>query len=290
MAFSYQHEYHAGNFADVFKHTTLILILQNLIKKDKPFTVLDAHSGAALYSLDSNMALKTEEAKGGILRLLSLYKSSPKDFPQSLLDYMNIELPFLEKSTYAGSTLLMGNFLRENDVLHSIEGHKGAFEALNKTIKENKTKGRVYKHFGDSYETVNAITPPPIKRGLILYDPSYEDISDYQKVKNSIMKVHKKWNTAIIALWYPLLSKKKNETAKMLTALEDFIKTQLMPSSSFRCEMKLYDIASLPKEMQEENAPHMYGNGMFIINPSWHLEEELKTATAFLETALKPVP
>ncbi|MBQ5570338.1 MAG: 23S rRNA (adenine(2030)-N(6))-methyltransferase RlmJ, partial [Treponema sp.] len=59
--FSYQHEYHAGNHADIFKHVCLTLILENLCKKDKPFTLIDMHAGSALYSLNDERLLKTGE-------------------------------------------------------------------------------------------------------------------------------------------------------------------------------------------------------------------------------------
>jgi len=44
--FSYQHEFHAGNSADILKHVALTFILDSLCKKDKPFTVIDSHAGA----------------------------------------------------------------------------------------------------------------------------------------------------------------------------------------------------------------------------------------------------
>ena len=59
---SYQHEYHAGNLADVLKHTCLCLILDSLCKKEKPFTIIDSHSGAGIFSLDDERILKTNEA------------------------------------------------------------------------------------------------------------------------------------------------------------------------------------------------------------------------------------
>ena len=49
---SYQHEYHAGNHADVIKHLTLSLILESLCKKEKPFTIIDTHSGAGIFHLE----------------------------------------------------------------------------------------------------------------------------------------------------------------------------------------------------------------------------------------------
>ena len=43
---SYQHEYHAGNHADVLKHVCLCSILDSLCRKEKPFTIIDSHAGA----------------------------------------------------------------------------------------------------------------------------------------------------------------------------------------------------------------------------------------------------
>ena len=45
---SYRHGFHAGNFADVFKHITLVLLLEHLKCKDKPFVYIDTHAGAGI--------------------------------------------------------------------------------------------------------------------------------------------------------------------------------------------------------------------------------------------------
>jgi hypothetical protein len=50
--FSYRHAFHAGNHADVLKHTTLIATLQYLTQKDAGLTLIDTHAGAGLYRLD----------------------------------------------------------------------------------------------------------------------------------------------------------------------------------------------------------------------------------------------
>jgi hypothetical protein len=42
---NYRHGFHAGNFADVFKHALLARILSHLTKKDAPFRVIDRHAG-----------------------------------------------------------------------------------------------------------------------------------------------------------------------------------------------------------------------------------------------------
>ena len=68
--FSYRHAFHAGNHADVLKHTVLIAILRHLILKDSAFTVFDTHAGAGLYRLDGDYAQTSGEAAHGFLRLV----------------------------------------------------------------------------------------------------------------------------------------------------------------------------------------------------------------------------
>ena len=46
--FSYRHAFHAGNHADVLKHTTLIALMKYLTQKDTALTVIDTHAGAGL--------------------------------------------------------------------------------------------------------------------------------------------------------------------------------------------------------------------------------------------------
>ena len=50
---SYQHLYHAGNMADVHKHSLLAWMLQYLTQKEKPVSYIETHAGRALYALNS---------------------------------------------------------------------------------------------------------------------------------------------------------------------------------------------------------------------------------------------
>jgi 23S rRNA (adenine2030-N6)-methyltransferase len=50
---NYRHTYHAGNFADVFKHVVLVALIQALQRKEKPFCYLDTHAGVGRYDLFS---------------------------------------------------------------------------------------------------------------------------------------------------------------------------------------------------------------------------------------------
>src|SRR5947209_6641352 len=68
---NYRHAYHAGNFADVFKHAVLARILTHLRAKPAAFRVIDTHAGAGRYDLAGPEATRSLEWRAGIGRLLS---------------------------------------------------------------------------------------------------------------------------------------------------------------------------------------------------------------------------
>ena len=74
--FSYRHAFHAGNHADVLKHSVLIAILQHLLQKDTALTVFDTHAGAGLYRLDGDYAETSGEAANGFLRLVKALETT----------------------------------------------------------------------------------------------------------------------------------------------------------------------------------------------------------------------
>ncbi|MBO4319427.1 MAG: 23S rRNA (adenine(2030)-N(6))-methyltransferase RlmJ [Treponema sp.] len=287
---SYQHEYHAGNFADVLKHCCLLEILSSLIQKDKPFTIIDTHAGSCLYSLSDERILKTREAENGIKKLLQFLDNKKENLPQAISLYLEKEKPFILNEQYAGSPALECGFLRENDQLHLIELHPEAYKNLFHNIESlNNQKRSIHLHNSDSFTTLNALTPPLIKRGLILCDPSYEDKDDFKKTAQALINAHKKWNTAIIALWYPLLTRRQNEINQMTYALENAAKTGNHPSPFYKCELKLFEDDKIPEAMTEQNASHMYGSGMLIINSPWQLDVKMNDTVAFLEKVLREV-
>lgn len=281
---SYQHEYHAGNHADILKHACLLAILRSLCKKDKPFTVIDSHAGAGRFRLDDERLLKTGEAQDGIEALLSRDRDA---MPPLLQDYAALEAAYQSRGLYAGSPEIERLCLREGDALHLVEKHPAALESLKANMRlplvtpqgEARCPVRADIRAEDSYTALKALCPPPVKRGLVLIDPSYEDASDYAQVRDAIENIITKWNTAVIALWFPLLVRRKNETAQLLSSLEDFAKMQAVPRETMRCTVSLRDAES----MEEEAGSHLYGSGMFIVNPPWKLKEEMEEAVKYLE-------
>src|ERR1700738_1097214 len=84
---NYRHIYHAGNFADVFKHVLLITLIRNLSAKDKAFCYLETHAGIGHYDLQAQAAQKTREAEAGIFKLWSLLQTS-SSLPLPVADYV----------------------------------------------------------------------------------------------------------------------------------------------------------------------------------------------------------
>ncbi len=273
---SYQHEFHAGNHADILKHVTLTLILDALCKKEKPFTVIDSHAGSGIFNLDDERILKTGEAKDGIEKIFKFCSRTSAQIPHGLKEYIEKESPYVQQKKYAGSPELERIFARKGDTLHFVEKHPAALASLT----ENMAQKKVFIHDEDSFSALAALTPPLVKRGLVLCDPSYEDADDYRKVENALKIVRKKWNTAIIALWYPLILRRKNETARLLTELEDFCKLGTNPCEIARAEL----IVKSPDERTKNDAaPHLYGSGMFVMNPPWKLQENLDENVSFIK-------
>src|SRR5215470_16769136 len=116
---NYRHGYHAGNFADVLKHTALCELLRLLTAKDKKLFVLDTHAGAGGYDLAGDLAQRTGEAEQGIRRLLAASRAGA---PAAVARYLAAVLAYDRKfgtgtaaRHYPGSPRLIRAALRSGD-------------------------------------------------------------------------------------------------------------------------------------------------------------------------------
>src|SRR5690606_23056071 len=118
---NYRHIYHAGNHADVFKHSVLCILLRALQKKDAPFQVLDTHGGIGLYALSDEKAQKTQEALHGIAKLWP----KPSNLPAGVDDLLNIVIKMnnAQLEYYPGSPWVSHSLLRPQDHLIACELH-----------------------------------------------------------------------------------------------------------------------------------------------------------------------
>ena len=178
---AYRHAFHAGNHADVLKHTTLALVLRYMNLKDKPYRLVDTHAGAGGYSLEGRHALKKNEFEQGIARLWNR-----GDLPPAVADYVALVRQFNPEGAlkqYPGSPAFAQMLLRAQDQLRMFELHPTDHRILASYIGTIKG-AEVYDR--DGFDGLKSQVPPSTKRAVVLMDPSYEGHSDYGRVIASL--------------------------------------------------------------------------------------------------------
>ncbi len=264
---SYQHGYHAGNFADVIKHLTLTRVLNYLTLKEKPLFYLETHAGRGLYDLEDRQALKTQEATQGIFRLWE----EKHQLPHVFSPYLELISTFNQKDKlryYPGSPAFAIHMLREYDRLFLCELHPEEFKYL-KTMKHHNM--RVHYSHSDGLKELKALLPPTERRGLIFIDPSYEIKTDYRQIPQLLKTVYRRFSTGVYCIWYPLVDRKFNEQLQ-----RGF--NNIGTTHHLRVEFYLHR----PSEAG------MTGCGLLIINPPYVLLEELKLALEVLCRLFNP--
>ena len=247
---SYQHLYHAGNMADVHKHSLLVWMLQYLTQKEKPISYIETHAGRALYDLNSDEAIKTGEATEGINRVLAAnWFSGAHPYLQVLATIRAQHGPH----SYPGSPLLAAETLRATDKLHLAELHPQEATALEYAMSPYPARCYAQEGLG----LAQSLCPPMPRRGMLLIDPSYEMKSEYGTLPGFIRQIHRKWPVGIIVLWYPLLTTGMHHS--MLRELEH------------RCPEALRHEVAFPPARPGHK---MIGSGLFVINPPFALAPE----------------
>jgi 23S rRNA (adenine2030-N6)-methyltransferase len=154
---SYRHAFHAGNHADILKHLVLVLCMQHMNSKDKPWLLLDTHAGAGLYAMDSEQAKKTGEYVHGIARLWNR-----SDLPAPLKPYMAAlrccNGDGLKLRRYPGSPWLAAHHARGIDTLRFCELHSTDFALLRRQFKDAGRHVKVEQ--SDGFEAMKAALPP----------------------------------------------------------------------------------------------------------------------------------
>ncbi len=247
---SYQHLYHAGNLADVHKHSLLAWMLAYLTQKDKPLSYIETHAGRGLYDLSAPEAAKTGEAAAGIAKLRSAF-AADHPYITALHQITKDHGP----DAYPGSPLIAQTLLRPADSLHLAELHPGEHAALSQAMQHSGA----HVHRQDGLALAQSLCPPTPRRGLLLIDPSYEVKADYDILPKVLAQLHAKWNVGVLVLWYPILTSQSH--AGMLDRLADTFPDAL------RHEVRFAPIRP---------GHRMIGSGLFVVNPPYGLETEAK--------------
>ena len=265
---SYQHSYHAGGPADVHKHVAVCLLLDHLTKKEKPFCVIDLYAGEGDYNLEGHAAQKTQEYAEGIGRLWDANGAPPAI--QAYLDVLHRVNPGGVLRRYPGSPALARAYMRADDRLILNELHTTAVAELGRWARKD---ARISVHKRDGLEAMVGLTPPPIRRGIVLIDPSYEVKTEYAAVPEKLAAAVKKWREGIYLVWYPVLKEGRHR------ALIDGVIAEV-DAPTFACELSL----SAAKPGGE--LPGLRGTGVIVVNPPWQFDSAMTEAGAWLAKTL----
>lgn len=245
---SYQHIYHAGNLADVHKHSMLAWVIDYMTRKNKPLSYLETHAGRGLYDLANVASIKTGEAAKGI-SIAEKWFAADHPYAQVL---QRIRLQH-GQNTYPGSPLVAAQSLRPMDNIHLSELHPQEFAALKDAMAPY---GAVLKQ-RDGWEMAMSLCPPEPRRGLLLIDPSFEVKADYQTIPATITKIHRKWGVGVLMLWYPILTEGLHKP--MIGALKSAIPDAVVHEVTFP---------------PARPGHRMIGSGLFVVNAPYGFDEE----------------
>lgn len=269
---NYRHHFHAGNFADVVKHTLLLALLRSLRQKDSAFCYIDTHAGIGLYDLGASEAQRTLEFKTGIGRLKA---ADPATLPDWLSHYQQAITALQTERKgfwYPGSPWLALHSMRPQDRAVLMELHAEDAGLLRQYLSRYNT---LAIHERDAYEGLPAMVPPKEKRGLVLIDPPYEEErGDYAQVVELLKKTYQKWPTGIYALWFPI--KDRLDITRFYRRLRE---TQIP-------KMLTTELCIFPAD----NQLGLNGTGMVIVNPPWQFDETASAVLKWLTPVLSEHP
>ena len=249
----YRHSFHAGNFADVHKHVTLLALLGALRKKDKAFLYLETHAGRGVYDLSGAPA----EAESGIGRFLA---ATPR--AAELERYAAVITQFRARHggrMYPGSPVIAAGELRPQDRAVFVESQPAEAHALEAALSGTASRSRIER--GDGFERLRAWLPPPERRGLTFLDPPYEETrADFARVAEAIAEGLKRFATGLIVAWYPI--KEERVTATWQAGLVRDIGAPLLAS-----ELWLH-----PRDSRVA----LNGSGLLLVNPPYLTAERMR--------------
>ena len=282
--FSYRHAFHAGNHADVLKHTVLLAVLKHMAQKDTAFTVFDTHAGAGLYRLDGDYAQTSAEASQGFLKLVATQPAQP--FAPAIQDYIDLVASFNVQGqwkVYPGSPFIIQQHLRGRDKLKLFELHPTDTKTLTANIAQLEAGRQVAIEREDGFEGVKKFLPPPSRRALLFCDPSYEVKHDYARVSAMVADALQRFATGTYAVWYPIIPRPEAHDLprKLKTLANKAGKSWLEATLTVKSSKLLHS------DEGETIRPGLPASGIFLINPPFTLKAVIKDALPQLAAILK---
>ena len=259
---NYRHHFHAGNFADVFKHTLAIAVLRALQQKEKGLLVLDTHAGRGRYDLSGaaqgDRLARTPEWPEGIGRVEAAATGGGTKVPAAVRDYWGLVAACraeLGEAAYPGSPWLWRALRRAQDRVVLAELQAAEHAELDAGFHAPPA---VRVEAVDGYNAVRAHLPPKERRALILIDPPFEAAEEPARIAEAVGAGLRRLPGGTFAVWYPLTARVQPDG--LLARLE---RETLPPTWT----------AELTVRLIEPGTPGMSGCGLVVINPPWRLAE-----------------
>lgn len=258
---NYRHAYHAGNFADVFKHAVLARILTYMKLKPQPFRVIDTHAGAGRYDLTGVEAGKTGEWRDGIARVLAAnHDSQVASLLAPYLDAVaavNADRQSGELTFYPGSPVIARHLMRYDDYLVANECHPEDAELLSAEFR-NVHATKILKL--DGWQAIKSLLPPKERRGLVLIDPPFEKANEFQILADGLKEGLRRFETGTFLIWYPI--KDKAAANRLVAMVHDRPRTKYL-------DTRLAISDTFP-------GLGLTHTGLLVINPPFTLRAELE--------------
>ncbi|WP_088306614.1 23S rRNA (adenine(2030)-N(6))-methyltransferase RlmJ [Novosphingobium sp. B 225] len=261
---NYRHSYHAGNSADVVKHSLLIALVRSLQLKPGALTLIDTHAGCGLYDLGGAEAQRTGEATQGVLRALTDMNPLLNDY-RAAVQAVNARA---ELRLYPGSPQILAQLLRPQDCLILNEKHPEDAHSLRGAMRG--TSAAVHER--DAYELWLALLPPRTPRGVVVVDPPYEQTDERTRITTTLAAACRKWAHGVTVIWYPLKDR----------ATHWHWKNQLR-------KLGIPKLLCVEHWLYDSDQPGIYnGAGLFIVNPPYAFTQGLPPLLDALRAALAP--
>ena len=266
----YRHAHHAGNFADVHKHVTLLALLVALKRKDKGFLYLETHAGRGAYDLSAAAG----EAASGIGRIDgqagadARWRSGAEELRHYGERVQLLRRERGEPRLYPGSPLLAVSELRPADRAVLIEQLPAEARALERALSvqaQGRARppqvARIRVEAGDGFERLRAWLPPQERRGLTFIDPPYEESrQDFERVRHAAAEALRRFQTGVVAAWYPI----KDE--------RDIAAWHAVLAAELDCGLLAAELSLYPRDSRVA----LNGSGMLILNPPYQLAERME--------------
>jgi len=266
---NYRHAFHAGNFADVHKHVTLLALIERLKRKPTPLFFLDTHAGRGRYDLQSSDSTRGNEARDGIARLQGVNAVAADIRNYMLAVGLSTEKTDTPVRHYPGSPVLALDALRDGDRAVFVEQQPAEARVLEESLARRRGTTVVC---GDGYASLKTYLPPRENRGLVLIDPPYESDREFAEVERAMTLGLQRWPNGVFAAWYPL--KVGRDAQRLQAALQ---------KSGFR-KLLLLELSVRPAD----SPIALNGSGLVIANPPWQFDAEMRIVTAELHRLLSP--